>query len=216
MNIFLVEDDNTLNELITKNLEALGYSIITFTDGQKAFDAIYKQFDIYLIDINLPSVNGLELIKQIKLSHTNAKIFIMSGDTNIETILEAYTLGCDDYIKKPFDIREIIAKINNSLINTPNIVVLSLNCIYDINNKVVLYKNHELQITNKETLLLDILIKNIGKTVNNYMIENYVWGDEVGNGYVRQLVSKLRKSLPCDLIKNHSSNGYKIEKFNNV
>jgi len=215
MNIFLVEDDKTLNELITNSLEVLGYTIITFTDGQKAFDAINKQFDIYLIDINLPNINGLELVKQIKLLNTNAKIFIMSGDTNIETILCAYRLGCDDYVKKPFDIREILAKINNSLVNTPDIIVLTSSCIYDTNNKILLYKNNKLQITKKETLLLDILIKNIGKTVNNNAIENYVWGDEVGNGYVRQLISKLRKSLPCDIVKNHASNGYKIEKYIN-
>jgi len=216
MNIFLVEDDLDLNELVTTNLKLLGYNVEAFTDGQKAFDGIVKKFDIYLIDINLPNINGLELVKQIKLLDNNAKVFIISGDINIDTILSAYDLGCDDYIRKPFDIREVIAKINHSLINTSQVVQLNKDCIYDPINKLLFFGDKLLHLTNKETLLLDTLVSNSGNIVNNQQIEIDVWGEMVGNGYVRQLVSKLRKSLPCDIISNHASNGYKINKYLNV
>ncbi len=216
MNIFLVEDDSILNEIITGNLKALGYKVTTFTDGQDAFDNIEGDFDSYLIDINLPKINGLELVKQIKSFNIDAKVFIISGDINIETILSAYDLGCDDYIKKPFDVREIVAKINYSLIQTSRVITLSKYCIYDPKNTLLLFKDNIVRLTNKETLLLDILIKNIGQTVKNEQIENYVWDEIVGNGYVRQLISKLRKSLPCDIITNHVANGYKIEKYVNT
>ena len=216
MNIFLVEDDHTLNKMITSTLEeALGYNVTTFSDGKKAFENINDTFDIYLIDINIPNINGLELIRQIKLLNIESKIFIISGDTNIETIVKAYDLGCDDYIKKPFDIREIVAKIHHSLSQSAQIIRLCDECTYDPTTSSIYYRNSEVLLTNKETLLLDILIKNIGKTVANDEIEPYVWGETVGNGYTRQLISKLRKSLPCKIILNHASNGYRIEKYDN-
>ncbi|MCK5110453.1 MAG: response regulator transcription factor [Arcobacteraceae bacterium] len=215
MKIFIVEDDYRLNKVITENLESLGYKVTTFTDGQEAFDNIGRNFDIYLIDINLPNINGLELVKQIKLVNIDAKVFIISGDTNIETIINAYDLGCDDYMKKPLDIREIVVKINHSLLRSSQVIKLCDNCTFSPINKLMYYKDSVIQLTNKETLLLDILIKNIGNTVSNAEIENYVWGETVGNGYIRQLVSKLRKSLPCLVIKNHAANGYRIEKYGN-
>ena len=215
MNIFLVEDDQTLNKIIADNLVALGYKVSTFSDGQKAFENINNTFDIYLIDVNIPNINGLELIRQIKLLNMNSKIFIISGDTNIETIVKAYDLGCDDYIKKPFDIREIAAKINHTLSQSSQIIRLCDECTYDPTTSHIYHNNKEILLTNKETLLLDILIKNIGKTVSNEEIEPYVWGEIVGNGYIRQLISKLRKSLPCHIILNHASNGYRVEKHDN-
>ncbi len=213
MDIFIVEDDYKLNKVLTSNLEKFGYKVSTFTDGQKAFDSISMHTNIYLIDINLPNINGLELIKQIKTVNKYAKIFIISGDTNIETILKAYNLGCDDYIKKPFDIREIIAKINHALFKSSKAIQLNDNCNYNPISEIIIYKNNEIRLTKKETLLLTILIKNIGYTVSHDEIESYVWGEIVGNGYTRQLVSKLRKTLPCDIIKNHTANGYRIEKY---
>ncbi len=213
MNIFIVEDDYKLNKILTINLKALGYNVSTFTDGQEAFENINMYDNVYLIDINLPSINGLELIKQIKILNKYAKIFIISGDTNINTILNAYNLGCDDYIKKPFDIREIIVKINHALLKSSRTIQLSASCNYNPISEVVNYKNNELRLTKKETLLLIILVKNVGYTVSNEKIENYVWGETVGNGYTRQLISKLRKTLPCKIIKNHTANGYRIDKY---
>ena len=192
----------------------MGYKVSTFTDGQEAFDNISRDFDVYLIDINLPKINGLELVKQIKELNLDANIFIISGDVNIETIVKAYDLGCDDYIKKPFDVREMVAKINHLTLKSSQLIKLIKHCIYDPITKSLFHKDTVVKLTKKETLLLDILIKNIGQTVRNEIIEDYVWGETVGNGYVRQLISKLRKSLPCKLITNHAANGYKIEKYN--
>jgi len=112
MKIFLVEDDKFLNEALVDTFSKIDYEVISYNDGKEAFANIDNTFDLYMIDINLPHINGFELLKQIKFINKNANIFIMSADTNIETILEAYNIGCKDFIKKPFDVREIIAKIH--------------------------------------------------------------------------------------------------------
>ncbi len=214
MKIFLVEDNAELNFFITDTFKKLDFSVISCIgdDSERAFELVEGFFDLYIVDINLPSVNGLELVKTIRLNNQNAKIFIISGDDNIETILKAYDLGCDDYIKKPFDLREVIAKINimfHKKLN--NQIKLTNECYYDFNQKAVFHNGVMIVLTKKESILLDILVSNIGEIISNSEIEMAVWGEEFSNGHVRQLVSKLKKALPCkDIIQNHSSNGYGI------
>ena len=210
MKIFLVEDDIYLNKAIVNTFSSINYDVTTFSDGKDAFDNLKDNFDLYIIDINLPNVNGMELVKQIKYINKNANIFIMSADVNIETIVKAYDIGCTDYIKKPFDIREVIAKIENTLNIIPKTIKF-INCgEYNSIERRFIIKNKTIKLTNKEALLLDILIKNKDSVISNEKIENYVWGETFKNGYVRQLISKLRSKIPCKFIDNHASNGYKI------
>ena len=212
MRIFLVEDDIALNEAISTTFSSIGYEVTTFEDGKTAFDNINQSYDLYMIDINLPNVNGIELVKQIKRIYKEANIFIMSADLNIQTILKAYDIGCSDYIKKPFDIREIIAKIKHTL-KIPQGNIRFKNCPYSLYNrdrKVFGYNNEEIRLTAKELLLLEILIKNGNNTVSNEQIEDYVWGESFRNGHVRQLVAKLRRKISCNIIENYNSTGYLI------
>jgi DNA-binding response OmpR family regulator len=213
MKIFLVEDNEELNGFMTETLRNIGYNVVSCKDGANAFKLVEDIFDLYIIDINLPNINGLELVKKIKSLKGNLKIFIISGDDNIETILKAYDLGCDDYIKKPFDLREIVAKINIVFKDKlTNQVKLTDDCYYDIKKRVVNYKEKNVTLTKKESALLNVLVKNIGKSVTNEEIELAVWGKNFENSHVRQLVSKLKKVLPCkDIIQNHSSLGYRID-----
>ena len=215
MKIFLVEDNKDLNQFMTDTFTKIGYDTLSFCDGEKAFKAIEDFFDLYMIDINLPNINGFELVKKIKSRDPHAKIFIISGDDNIDTILSAYDIGCDDYIKKPFDLREVIAKINLKFHNKlKNQIKLTNDCYYDIKDRTILHKEEEITLTKKESSLLGILIDNIGKYVSNKDIELAVWGKNFENGHTRQLVSKLKKTLPCSqIIQNHSSNGYRIVEY---
>ena len=212
MKIFLVEDDASLNEAITVTFSSIGYQVTTFDDGKTAFENIDKSYDLFMIDINLPNVNGIELVKQIKRVYSEANIFIMSADLDIQTILKAYDIGCADYIKKPFDIREIIAKIRHTL-KIPLGKIRFKHCpysIYDRDRQVFIYHDKEIRLTTKELLLLEILVKNANNTVSNEQIEDYVWGAIYKNGHVRQLVAKVRRKITCNIIENHNSTGYII------
>lgn len=101
MKIFLVEDDVLLNEAITVTFSSIGYQVTSFDDGKTAFENIDKSYDLFIIDINLPNINGIELVKQIKRVYKDANVFIMSADLHIQTIVKAYYIGRIDYIKKP-------------------------------------------------------------------------------------------------------------------
>ena len=210
MKIFIVEDDIYLNEAIVSVFSKINYDVTSFNDGKEAFENINNSYDLYMIDINLPNVNGIELVKQIKLINKSANIFIMSADVNIDTIVNAYDIGCTDYIKKPFDIREVIAKIENTLSLIPLNTIFNNGAEYNKVDRTFTLNDDVIKLTNKEALLLDILIENDGQSVTNDKIENYVWGETFKNGHVRQLVSKLRSKIPCKFIENHTSNGYKL------
>ena len=212
MKIFIIEDNEDLNQFMTETFVKIGYEVVSCCDGKEAFDLVNESYDLYLVDINLPNLNGLELVKKIKKLKSDAKVFIISGDDNIDTILEAYNLGINDYIKKPFDLREIIAKINIVFEHiTKNQIKLKDDCYYISKDRVIKHKNKLINLTKKEAVLLDILVKNIGNMVSTKEIELAVWGENFANGHTRQLVSKLKKVLPCsEIIQNHSSNGYGI------
>ena len=212
MKIFLVEDDILLNEAITNTFSSLGYKVTSFDDGKTAFENIDKSYDLFIVDINLPNVNGIELVKQIKKVYSESNVFIMSADIDIQTILKAYDMGCIDYIKKPFDVREIIAKIKHTL-KIPLGNIKFKNCpqaFFNRDKQVFVHEKKEIKLTAKELALVEILLKNANHTVSNTQIEDYVWGESFRNGHVRQLVAKIRKKLPCDIIENHNSNGYTI------
>lgn len=112
MKIFLLEDDYSLNEAITEIIELESYIVDCFYDGEIAFNSISNEYDLYILDINIPNINGLDILEKIKEININSKVIIISANINIELIKEAYLLGCDDYLKKPFDTEELILKIN--------------------------------------------------------------------------------------------------------
>ena len=109
--IFLLEDDFSLNETIKEMLEESGFIVDTFYNGQKAFDNILADYTLYILDINVPNINGISILEKLKTINPNAKVLIISANINIDQIIEAYNKGCDDYLKKPFDIQELKLKI---------------------------------------------------------------------------------------------------------
>ncbi|MEA3289216.1 MAG: response regulator transcription factor [Campylobacterota bacterium] len=213
MKILLVEDDEQLNNFITDTFRKIGYSIDTCRgqSNKKILKGIENRYDLFIVDVNLPDINGLEIIKKIKTNHKKAKIFIISGEDNINTILKAYELGCDDYIKKPFDLRELIVKVNNLFKEKLQTQINITDKCHYCKKLNLLYHNDEIIIfTKKEAVLFEVLINNVGNMVNNTIIETEVWGVNT-KGHLRQLVSKLKKTLPCkDIIHNHSNLGYGI------
>lgn len=212
MKIILIEDDIYLNTLICDVLMSQGYEVDAFADGAKALKAIEKDYDLYIVDLSLPNVGGFEISKKIKEVSGVAPIIVISAEDNIDTILKAYDLGCQDYIKKPFHVKELLAKISLILQTKPlSQIKLTKNCSYDTKAKLLVVDEAVVPLTQKETMMLHLLVMNIGMTVSNEEAEKYIWGDHMGNGYVRQLISKLRKKIGCVQIFNHSGNGYRLE-----
>jgi len=198
MNILLVEDDVSLNETITTYLLFKENHVISVEDGTDAIHTIDEErFDLYILDIHLPHVDGLELIKYIRQKDTFAPIIIITASIELENFKTAYQNGCDEYIKKPFYLEELEIRINRLLAKSSSrddIMHITPNITYDFEHEELIIDGEIKRLRKKERRLLNILLKNINKTTRFEIIENYVWENEIKESYpLRQLVNDLRK-----------------------
>jgi two-component system OmpR family response regulator len=218
MNILLIEDDLTLNELITDYLKLNGNSVVSLEDGMNAIDTINKtNFDLYIIDINIPHINGLEIVKYIRQKDISTPIIMITASMELENFKTAYKNGCDDYIKKPFYLEELEIRIDKLLSKKSNgnsLIKISDTITYDTEYEELSVRGEVKRLRKKERLLLNILLKNINKLVSNEIIENYVWENEIKELYpLRQLVNDLRKHFDNGekFIFAERGMGYKFE-----
>lgn len=218
MNILLIEDDLTLNELITDYLKLNGNSVVSLEDGMNAIDTINKtNFDLYIIDINIPHINGLEIVKYIRQKDISTPIIMITASMELENFKTAYKNGCDDYIKKPFYLEELEIRIDKLLSKKSNgnsLIKISDTITYDTEYEELSVRGEVKRLRKKERLLLNILLKNINKLVTNEVIENYVWENEIKELYpLRQLVNDLRKHFDNGekFIFAERGMGYKFE-----
>lgn len=211
MKIFLLEDDYSLNETIKEMLEMNNHKINSFYDGEVAYENIFNNYDLYILDINIPSLNGLEILKSIKNMSTKTKVIMISANINIETIKEAYNLGCDDYLKKPFDVEELILKVEK-LDKKDTEIFLDENIYFSPITSELYIDSQKVELTKREKDLLVLLLDNKGKTISYENIENFVYqGESKSSNAIRSLLKRLRKKLPKDLIQNSIEEGYFIK-----
>jgi len=221
MKIFLLEDDFSLNKIIKSSLQNKGFFVDSLTDGYKAVDAVLNnKYDLYILDINVLGFDGHKILEIIRSEDKKIPVIMISAQIDIENIKKSYTLGCDDYIKKPFDFEELYLKIQyllSHVMNQPS-NDMKINLGYDFNFDLIeekLFKhNHEIELTIKEKLLLTLLVKNINNTVTNEMIHEYVWDSkEMEAVSMRTIIHKLKKKLKNGMIANQRGIGYKLLKL---
>lgn len=211
MKIFLLEDDYSLNETIKEMLELNYHQIDSFYDGELAYNNIAYNYDLYILDINIPSIDGIELLKSIKKLNSQTKVIMISANINIDKIKEAYNCGCDDYLKKPFDIEELILKIEKYNTKEKNII-LDENIYFNLLTNELYINSQKVELTKKEKDLLILLLDNKGKTISYENIEDFVYKREAKTSdAIRSLLKRLRKKLPKDLILNSIDEGYFIK-----
>ncbi len=216
MKVLLVEDDIPLNTTIKNFLESADYNITSFTDGLDAINSIEKtDFDLYIVDINIPNVNGLEITKYIRQKDINSPIIIITASIELENFKTAFENGCNEYIKKPFFLEELKIRINNLLKkDAKEVLQISNNISYDVKHEELTVDNKIIALRKKERKLLKILLQNINHTVKTDTINSYVWENEIKENYpLRQLISELKNKLPLDkkYIVSEVGIGYRFE-----
>jgi DNA-binding response OmpR family regulator len=219
MKILLLEDELMVQSSILEYLEALGHKCIAYADGLDVEnDLKTTQYDLLILDINVPNVNGIDLLKDIKDKNCNTPVVFISALVDIETITEAFDLGASDYIKKPFHLKELairVQKISQQMDNSKREhILLSQNYSYIKKENKLLY-NNELQIfTKKQHSIIECLCKNIGTIIDFDIFREYAWGsDLVSDATIRAEISRLRKVLKEDFIENHKGMGYKVDRY---
>ncbi|MCT7548760.1 response regulator transcription factor [Aliarcobacter butzleri] len=220
MKIFLLEDDFALNKIIKISLQNRGFFVDSFSDGYKAVDVILNsKYDLYILDLNVLGFDGHKILEFIRKDDLSVPIIMISAEIDIENIKKSYTLGCNDYIKKPFDFEELFLRIQYHLShikkdeNSDFIVELGYDFSFNLLEQTLFKSNNEIELTSKEKLLLSLLVKNINNTVTNEMIHEYVWDNkEMEAVSMRTIVHKLKKKLKNGMILNLRAIGYKLIK----
>jgi len=220
--ILFVEDEDLLRKNYTSYLKLLFKDVYSAKDGQEAL-LIYKKEkpDIMIVDIHIPKINGLELIKTIRQNDLNVKVIILTAHLNTEFLMEAASLKLVKYLKKPVNRKELkealtlaINEISNYDIIPRKNFNLSNGYVWDKETKELKHFNEIVDLTNKERLFLELLFSHKNKVFSYDEIFYYVWNDfneNVSLSSLKNLISRLRKKIDIDLIVNVFNEGYKLK-----
>ncbi len=209
MKILLLEDNKTLNETIKLKLELKGYEVHSFFDGLKAYDNVTEGFSCFILDINVPNIDGIKILKKIREYYVEIPVIIISATVELDIIKKSYDFGCNDYLKKPFFIDELEIKVDKLCNFSKKEIYFDENSIFNFYEHSIKVENAEILLTKKESLLLNLFLINKNKLVSYENIENYVWEWEYASlDAIRTLVKRLRKKLSKPYIKASSTRGY--------
>ena len=219
MHILLVEDEPGVAAMITKGLTEEGHEVVVAPDGKIGLDmATASKFDIMILDVMLPGINGIELCKQLRKQKDHTPVLMLTALASTENIVTGLDAGADDYISKPFKFRELTARIRSlsrrgSVAEVPEILKLA-DLEMNLLARTVKRNGIDITLTSTEYRLLEYLLKNKGRVVSRLdMLEN-VWGIDFNMGtnvvdvYVNYLRKKIDRQEPVKLIQTVIGMGY--------
>lgn len=210
MKIFLLEDDYLLNKAINQYLASKGFTVSSFYNGNEAIAAITDDYDLMILDIDIPQLNGIAVMQEIRKLYPRKPVIMISATIDIDMISQAYEKGCNDYMKKPFDIRELELKIRTFSKTTTNAIALVDGLEYTFSDQRLVRHSREVALTSMEKKLFHLLVENKGRTISMELLERGIWGMDGDSVHLRQLVARLRKKLPENTIENRTGSGYCI------
>lgn len=216
MKILLLEDEVMLSTSIAEYLEGLGHRVNTFDDGNGALAFLgHETFDLLILDINVPGIDGLTLLEQLHARKIQTPAIYVSALVEIEDISRAYDLGCHDYLKKPFHLKELALRIDRVMrtrTQPQSHVRLSRAYSFDSENRTLFFHNAPQVLTHKQQQIISLLARNKNRVVDFEMFRHYVWDDAiVDNAVIRAEVNRFKKTLQEDFIVNVRSVGYMID-----
>lgn len=211
MKILILEDNERLCNLMATVLRKEKYQVDTYHDGDMALNSLNKGYSCLILDINVPGLDGILVMSALRLVNKKIPVIIISSNHELSTIQEAYELGCDDYLKKPFFMYELVQKVKKLCFNA-KVLKIAKDFIFDCENDLLTYQNNEIFLTKKEILLFKLLSQNEKKIYTFSEIEEFVWeGENTTLVNIRALIKRLRKKLPIDCIKVVKGLGYSLD-----
>ena len=215
--ILIVEDESSISDFVKLELEYEGYQVSIKEDGREGLkEALENDYDLIILDIMLPSMNGFEICRRLK-REKNTPVIMLSAKDSVTDKVNGLQIGADDYIPKPFAIEELLARINaifRRVDSLDNYIVKFKDLVINRNSRTVSKNDKEINLTTKEYELLMILIDNKDKVVTIDELLEKIWGYEyepetnVTDVYVRYLRSKLNNENKEEYIQTIRSVGY--------
>jgi len=217
MKILLLEDDHLLNEAIMKYLTLSGHLVEPFRNGTHALASIESsEYDLLVMDINVPNLNGLDLLQILKNKKIEIPTIFISAIIDIDDISHAFELGCQDYLKKPFHLKELglrIDKILQSSYIPHSHIRLSKNYSLDMDNSMLCFNGDVQVISERHMKILSLLAINRNRIVDYPLFQEYAWDNtEVEPPTIRAEIKRLKKILKEDIIVNVRNMGYMVKR----
>lgn len=224
MKILLVEDEEKLLESIREGLVHSGYVVDTALDGEEgSFMAFTNDYDLIILDINLPKKDGFEILREIRERDREVNIIMLTALSDVDDRVRGFDLGANDYVLKPFHFEELKARIRSLLrrqTTIKNAVIETSGISFDTRKRTFTIEGENLRLTAKEAGILEYLFFNLGRYVTTEELMEHVWNDEVDlfSNVVRVHMSALRKKLKArlgkNIIRNEIGKGYIIDEEN--
>ena len=204
MKILLAEDEVDLNNVVTRYLKKNGYSIDSVLDGEEALDYLeYGEYDLVILDIMMPKVDGFEVIKKLRNKGNHTSILMLTARDNADDKVKGLDLGADDYIVKPFDFNELLARIRavvrRKYGNSSNKLVIG-DLILDTSEKSVTRAGKQIELTGKEYEVLEYLMQSKNRILSREQIKEHVWDFdyEGDSNIIDVLIKNIRKKIDIE------------------
>ncbi len=216
--ILLLEDDVTLNETISEFLQEQDFEVVSVYDGHEASEIIYEQgFDLFLLDVNVPHLNGFELLKQKRKEGVTTPAIYITSLNSMASLEDGYESGCDDYIRKPFALKELLFRMQsilkrNFFHESTAQIEITKNIHYDTESNLLFVGEKEQSLSSKEALLLKLFLQHRDEVVTHEVIYNTLWEyeEQPSESALRTYIKNLRKILSKETIVSIKKLGYRF------
>jgi DNA-binding response OmpR family regulator len=216
--ILLLEDDANPNETITDFLEEEGYSITSTYDGYEAQDRLYEsKFDLLLLDVNTPGIDGFTLLKDARDNDVVAPAIFITSLDGVDDLEKGFQSGCDDYIRKPFVLKELIIRVETLLRRgffheTSELITLGDNIQYNTKSNELIVKGVAETLGNKESALFKLFMKHPNEVLAHDRIYKELWDydEDPSDTALRTYIKNIRKIIGKDRIVSIKKQGYKF------
>ena len=204
MKILLAEDEVDLNNVVTRYLKKNGYSVDSVLDGEEALDYLeYSEYDLVILDIMMPKVDGFEVIKKLRDKGNHTSVLMLTARDSADDKVKGLDLGADDYIVKPFDFNELMARIRavvrRKYGNSSNRFVIG-DLILDTSEKSVTRAGKQIELTGKEYEVLEYLMQSKNRILSRDQIKEHVWDFdyEGDSNIIDVLIKNIRKKIDVE------------------
>jgi DNA-binding response OmpR family regulator len=216
--VLLLEDDPTLNDIMCEFLEECGYDVVSTFDGEEAVDRGYEEaFDLFVFDVKVPAQSGHDVLRELRKAGRDTPAIFVTSLASVDDLSRGYDAGCDDYIKKPFELKELQLRIQTLLKRSYSAtldekIVVSPLWSFELQSGKLFSQNQDVLLAKKEVKILKTLLSHRGQVVTHEQITKAAWGydEEVSEESVRTHIKKLRKILGKELIENIRGQGYML------
>lgn len=207
-----MEDEPHLRHNIKRFFEFKGYAVDDFENGEELLEhADPNDYDCMILDVNTPEIDGFEVLEYIRRNDISTPAVFISALTDVQKVLRAFELGAEDYLKKPFDLAELEARVlkANPKKNAQKYMRLDEHYCYDIQNRTLLKDDAPCRLSTIQKRFLYLLMKNQNSLVTFDMLTDYVWeGKDISHATILSTMRGLKKTLPDSFIQNVKGEGY--------